>query len=617
MKKPRSPIRRPDFMVPIFLALFFWVSITYILFSGEPGRSLAEQGEQAFIDVTLSRTHWRAGEKNVIRVVGPSKRDVRYSGAEQIFPLFQSILRRSVESKPRAIYIEWGRYYLVDGRQELLASVLAELPQDMDIYLMIDLADVHFLSRELSSAVKVLLMDNCGGQSFVGCSIEESDSRSALRAITQNFWPQLQKSPSFHISRNLPYPRQAILLNLPDWDSIVQLDFSQVEAFSISSEDILFFKVPGFLPPPGLIKIPDDRYQAGYINLSRFFGMALVAAMFSENNTVGIPPHAVTITLMICLCGIIIILLWKAGRPAAFGIFLLYSFVYPIANRYGIDSFHVYIPMFDFVYAGLVTFLVAAYVQLSLEAFKRWRIDVREPIIAKSGLLKSNFISLISHDLNTPVAKMSGLADVLIMKNKNSELDSDLLFIQQGISRLLVAVRAVLMAARIDARAFRERSLSLIGLRGEFEDRILPILKKLDYDCYFTLIDENFEENRQPFVIDERVVCYGVLALIALYKGGISRKFNLSAGLKVLERGSNESVKMMLTFTLFAQASKLSPEVKGLLFSKLAAKFDMRAVGFYEEVLVHLIQLLVEHLNGSLSITESSEGERIAMKFFF
>ena len=285
MKKPRSPIRRPDFMVPIFLALFFWVSITYILFSGEPGRSLAEQGEQAFIDVTLSRTHWRAGEKNVIRVVGPSKRDVRYSGAEQIFPLFQSILRRSVESKPRAIYIEWGRYYLVDGRQELLASVLAELPQDMDIYLMIDLADVHFLSRELSSAVKVLLMDNCGGQSFVGCSIEESDSRSALRAITQNFWPQLQKSPSFHISRNLPYPRQAILLNLPDWDSIVQLDFSQVEAFSISSEDILFFKVPGFLPPPGLIKIPDDRYQAGYINLSRFFGMALVAAMFSENNT--------------------------------------------------------------------------------------------------------------------------------------------------------------------------------------------------------------------------------------------------------------------------------------------------------------------------------------------
>ncbi|MEK7690142.1 MAG: ATP-binding protein, partial [Bdellovibrionota bacterium] len=72
----------------------------------------------------------------------------------------------------------------------------------------------------------------------------------------------------------------------------------------------------------------------------------------------------------------------------------------------------------------VVYYLVVPY-RLIMEYRKRWEYQRRNVLLLQVEELKSNFLSLVTHDLKTPVARIQGLAEVLLRKAADRLVDRD------------------------------------------------------------------------------------------------------------------------------------------------------------------------------------------------
>ncbi len=78
-------------------------------------------------------------------------------------------------------------------------------------------------------------------------------------------------------------------------------------------------------------------------------------------------------------------------------------------------------------------YLVVPY-RLIREYKQRWDYQRKNELLVQVEELKTNFVSLVTHDLKTPVARIQGLAEVLARKAKDRLLDRDLETIQHIIA---------------------------------------------------------------------------------------------------------------------------------------------------------------------------------------
>ncbi len=79
--------------------------------------------------------------------------------------------------------------------------------------------------------------------------------------------------------------------------------------------------------------------------------------------------------------------------------------------------------------APLIGIFVAYYLgvpyRLIREYKKRWDYQRKNEILTQVEELKTNFLSLVTHDLKTPVARIQGLAEVLLRKSAERLIDRD------------------------------------------------------------------------------------------------------------------------------------------------------------------------------------------------
>jgi signal transduction histidine kinase len=78
-------------------------------------------------------------------------------------------------------------------------------------------------------------------------------------------------------------------------------------------------------------------------------------------------------------------------------------------------------------------YLVVPY-RLIVEYKKRWDYQRKNELLVQVEELKTNFLSLVTHDLKTPVARIQGLAEVLLRKAAERLLDRDKETLQHIIS---------------------------------------------------------------------------------------------------------------------------------------------------------------------------------------
>ncbi|ATH09385.1 hypothetical protein BIY24_15990 [Halobacteriovorax marinus] len=105
----------------------------------------------------------------------------------------------------------------------------------------------------------------------------------------------------------------------------------------------------------------------------------------------------------------------------------------------------------------ILTVFVVYYIWVPFRAIgeyqRRYAIQEETKLLKKVENLKQNFISLMSHDLKTPVAKIAGMADVMKHKNAgNMELTSGLQSIIDSTKELNKFISSILDLTKVESR---------------------------------------------------------------------------------------------------------------------------------------------------------------------
>ncbi len=141
---------------------------------------------------------------------------------------------------------------------------------------------------------------------------------------------------------------------------------------------------------------------------------------FIQNKTIKMIPRVVSNVLAFVL-GIILSILISRLKPKD-GLIITILMLVSIL----VFSYLLFVLMGFWLYTAhlVVTVFVVYYIWIPFRAIgeyqRRFAIQEEAKILKKVEKLKQNFLSLMSHDLKTPVAKIAGVADNLYHQNSNS-----------------------------------------------------------------------------------------------------------------------------------------------------------------------------------------------------
>lgn len=118
------------------------------------------------------------------------------------------------------------------------------------------------------------------------------------------------------------------------------------------------------------------------------------------------------------------------------------------------DSFAIWIPAIGPVVQIAVTYIVFLSHQVSANEARNWRLEQDRKAAEELEQLKTNFVSMMSHDLKTPIAKIQAICDRLLSKGSEGEIADDLRNLRRSSDDLHRYIRSILQVTKIEAREF-------------------------------------------------------------------------------------------------------------------------------------------------------------------
>jgi signal transduction histidine kinase len=104
---------------------------------------------------------------------------------------------------------------------------------------------------------------------------------------------------------------------------------------------------------------------------------------------------------------------------------------------------------------SLIAYYLAVPYRLIREYKKRWELQRKNQLLTQVEELKTNFLSLVTHDLKTPVARIQGLAEVLLRQGYERLLERDretLRHITQSTEELNRFISSILELNRVESQ---------------------------------------------------------------------------------------------------------------------------------------------------------------------
>lgn len=142
------------------------------------------------------------------------------------------------------------------------------------------------------------------------------------------------------------------------------------------------------------------------------------------------------------------------------------------------DSFYYWIPIISPL--SLVIFvwvLFIGYQALKIEQ-AHTRLQQQQHYLAELEQLKNNFVSLISHDLKTPIAKIQGVVDRLLVSESNAvDLNTDLNSLKEYSEELNRYIQSILKVLRVESRDFKilKETADINGIIENVVERLSPL----------------------------------------------------------------------------------------------------------------------------------------------
>lgn len=120
------------------------------------------------------------------------------------------------------------------------------------------------------------------------------------------------------------------------------------------------------------------------------------------------------------------------------------------------DTFYFWSPAFSpFVLLGTSWIIFIGYQATKIER-QNFHLQQEQEYLAQLEQLKNNFVSLISHDLKTPIAKIQAIVDRLLTQHSpEEELGQDLKSLRLFSDELNRYIQSILKVLRVESRDFK------------------------------------------------------------------------------------------------------------------------------------------------------------------
>lgn len=138
------------------------------------------------------------------------------------------------------------------------------------------------------------------------------------------------------------------------------------------------------------------------------------------------------------------------------------------------DTWYFWLPISSILIQILATYIVFLGYQANKIERKHWVLRQEQKNLAQLETLKNNFVSLISHDLKTPISKIQAVAQRLRLQPEAQFLQRDLTTIEESTDELNRYIQSVLQLLRVESRDFR-----LQPSVGDLNETIEQVLRQL------------------------------------------------------------------------------------------------------------------------------------------
>lgn len=537
-----------DVLYPILLALTLISLLTYVIYSGQKHMRLASLGENGLMRTSLLMFNTSRIDKPTTSVVVSLEEsdladvslaqgtDVRDSSIEG----YAKVLRRIAFASPKVLVLSWTPAAHVGAEADYtpLVQAFRQVPPGVKVLFAYPPTEKWALPVALQKISTFVGDVPCDDFSEVqlACPLNP-DNRAFDDWVIQNLLTQTISNfqtlrANGKVSEDIARTHPSFLVNVPPVSILESFSFRDILS---DNADLSRFKGKVVLVGSNLIQPSTIRSNAAvrrvYTNQShvreslRTDGTPLhvfwaqLTELFAQDNLVRIPSagQQLSITILFCLC--ILTIIYRMGDVAAIGTFLGFVTLAPAVNALSIKLFQSYIPLFDLYYFGLGTLIVAGFGRLSLEAFDRWRIDERQRYHSHTADLKGNFTSLVSHNLNTPIAKLQGILELLKRLPQAGPWGQN---ISKAISLgalLQLYVKCVLVSTAIDEKSLNFVACTAVRLRDEFMGNFSALLSKLGIQINFANFNSSEDEiELVPVRLDVRALTTTLAAILTLAK---------------------------------------------------------------------------------------------------
>ena len=131
------------------------------------------------------------------------------------------------------------------------------------------------------------------------------------------------------------------------------------------------------------------------------------------------------LVLFILLTVTILLLLYLPSTLALMGTLVLGIF-YISLSLWMFDNFYLWTPIISPIIQIVLAFLLISNYKHILNEKTKWNLEKESHYFDEVEEMKTNFLSLFSHDLKTPLSKIIGITDTLRSKSSDSDLKKEL-----------------------------------------------------------------------------------------------------------------------------------------------------------------------------------------------
>ena len=542
MNRRRAFIARLALLIlPLALLSISILLLTSVVFYFDgKQQSLASKSENFFLEMAFKNTQVKSINQK-IAVVSVTDSDfnlVRHSPGTPLKEAdlleYSEVLKQVLKRDPELVVLSvLAQAHL--SEEQYFSTLFATLNNSLATKKVI-FALPHFLINQFSTELKDEFIfkeaTDCKTKISIACSIT---SETILGYLVGRF-----AKINGTITRNLPVEGESLAMRLPI------LSDSQFFSFSDLKDEQKRRQIPsGAIVFIGNSTQQDFLFRENRELLQRSFvagesnkrslivdgvpwheQWARMAQMLIDGSQIKVVSKRVETGIILWLVMIIFVTAWK-WRSLAFGSFFLGCVLLPLGNILGIRFFAVYLPLVNIIFWGTFSFVLISFASITHNSILKRVIKFRKQRGDFHADIKYNFLSVVSHNVNTPIAQIKGIFDAFFRPS-----DFQYEHLAKNIETMNIAAKMTLTSSKANAEVAMNCSVN--ALIKTFIEHYVVFFSRLNWHLTASLIlDDDLKDER--FQSDEHTVAIILFCAVVV----LTRQFGGAIEIHCHRRGED------------------------------------------------------------------------------